>query len=235
MSANRCYVCRKFFIVHERTVDVPFRLGSKVHAACQNKLSSQAQSTPILKNNYVYSTTSKQSDISPSSSANLNESLNCPICFELMERAMVLFPCGHSLCESDCTQILHSHKKECPTCRVTVTSHARNYAVESAVTNYKKSVEEMDLNNIRRLENESHQNTSMAIKSSAQTTIELDNASLTQNFVVLSDKLIVEFMNQTGAAREEAGFFIDAACDGEDLKYEQVLELALSSYYDVQS
>lgn len=64
----------------------------------------------------------------------------CPICYEEMadheHRPMILFPCGHSLCEDCLKRYMASgaHHK-CPVCNTPFKSSAVNYALGNAIRN----------------------------------------------------------------------------------------------------
>ena len=52
----------------------------------------------------------------------LQETLNCPVCFEEFEedgdRVPRLLPCSHTLCHTCMDQCIRDNRLECPTCRI---------------------------------------------------------------------------------------------------------------------
>ena len=64
------------------------------------------------------------------------EEFMCPICYEEMlppkRRPMMLFPCGHSLCEDCLTRQQATGRKKCPVCSTPFSSAAVNFSLKNA-------------------------------------------------------------------------------------------------------
>jgi len=59
------------------------------------------------------------------------DACTCPICYELILRAVIFHPCGHSLCQKCETIIYHEYGSWCPICKQIVASCTRNRLVET--------------------------------------------------------------------------------------------------------
>ena len=70
---------------------------------------------------------------------------DCPICFERLvppdHSPYILFPCGHSFCES-CLKVHAKSQKKCPFCRTRIESKALNIQLMNLI----KSANEMEIN-----------------------------------------------------------------------------------------
>ncbi|KAG9391010.1 Zinc finger, C3HC4 type (RING finger) [Carpediemonas membranifera] len=77
-----------------------------------------------------------EADTPPSESSSM-ESGKCPICYELMvspRRPMLLFPCGHCLCQLCLEQVQGMREvPQCPTCRADIVSTAPNISLQNLI------------------------------------------------------------------------------------------------------
>ncbi|KAG9008841.1 E3 ubiquitin-protein ligase rad18 [Tulasnella sp. JGI-2019a] len=71
---------------------------------------------------------------------NLDESLRCPICKDILRAPVLLTGCGHSFC-SQCVRESLNVQEECPQCRARANSGhiVRNSALDAAVVSYMKA------------------------------------------------------------------------------------------------
>ncbi|KAG0244094.1 hypothetical protein BGX31_009892 [Mortierella sp. GBA43] len=57
---------------------------------------------------------------------------NCGICYDIMDKAVLLQPCLHSFCRG-CCKIWLQNSNECPSCRVKVTKTKRDFRLNSLI------------------------------------------------------------------------------------------------------
>jgi len=53
---------------------------------------------------------------------NLNQELQCPVCLGIIHKTCTVMECLHRFCKACITKALRTGRKECPTCRVKITS-----------------------------------------------------------------------------------------------------------------